>query len=186
MDGFEDPTPTSSSSRRHQPPRHPGPRPVASRPVRPSRDPRPARPGRTQRHPAGSRFRQAPGAGGHPGHRGQGNARIQWRRTCLTWSTKRPILAARQNKKSIFMSEFEEAVDRIIAGPERKSRLISRREKEMTAYHEAGHALVAWALPHARPGAQDFHSLPRLHGRAYLAASRRRPATCGPRTSSAT
>ena len=59
------------------------------------------------------------------------------------------ILAARQNKKSIFMSEFEEAVDRIIAGPERKSRLISRREKEMTAYHEAGHALVAWALPHA-------------------------------------
>ena len=59
------------------------------------------------------------------------------------------ILAARGNKKSIFMSEFEEAVDRIIAGPERKSRLISKREKEMTAYHEAGHALVAWALPHA-------------------------------------
>ena len=59
------------------------------------------------------------------------------------------ILAARGNKKSIFMAEFEEAVDRIIAGPERKSRLISRREKEMTAYHEAGHALVAWALPHA-------------------------------------
>ena len=59
------------------------------------------------------------------------------------------ILAARRNKKSIFMSEFEEAVDRIVAGPERKSRLISRREKEMTAYHEAGHALVAWALPHA-------------------------------------
>ena len=59
------------------------------------------------------------------------------------------ILAARLNKKSIFMTEFEEAVDRIIAGPERKSRIISRREKEMTAYHEAGHALVAWALPHA-------------------------------------
>ena len=59
------------------------------------------------------------------------------------------ILAARGNKKSIFMTEFEEAVDRIIAGPERKSRLISLREKEMTAYHEAGHALVAWALPHA-------------------------------------
>ena len=59
------------------------------------------------------------------------------------------ILAARRSKKSIFMSEFEEAVDRIVAGPERKSRLINRREKEMTAYHEAGHALVAWALPHA-------------------------------------
>ena len=59
------------------------------------------------------------------------------------------ILAARRNKKSIFMDEFEEAVDRIIGGPERKSRVISPREKEMTAYHEAGHALAAWILPHA-------------------------------------
>ena len=59
------------------------------------------------------------------------------------------ILAARANKKSIFMSEFEEAVDRIVAGPERKTRIISPREKEMTAYHEGGHALVAWLLPHA-------------------------------------
>lgn len=59
------------------------------------------------------------------------------------------ILAARFNKKAIFMSEFEEAVERIIAGPERKSRIISPREKEMTAYHEAGHALVAWTLPDA-------------------------------------
>jgi cell division protease FtsH len=59
------------------------------------------------------------------------------------------LLAARANKKSIFMVEFEEAVERIIAGPERKSRVISPREKEMTAYHEAGHALAAWTLPHA-------------------------------------
>lgn len=59
------------------------------------------------------------------------------------------LLAARRNKKSIFMAEFEEAVERVIAGPERKSRVISPREKEMTAYHEAGHAMVAWALPHA-------------------------------------
>ena len=59
------------------------------------------------------------------------------------------ILAARLNKKAVFMEDFEEAVERIIAGPERKSRVISPREKEMTAYHEAGHALVAWVLPHA-------------------------------------
>ncbi len=59
------------------------------------------------------------------------------------------LLAARFNKKAIFMEEFEEAVERIIAGPERKSRVISPREKEMTAYHEAGHALSAWILPHA-------------------------------------
>ncbi|MCH7567611.1 MAG: response regulator, partial [Nitrospirae bacterium] len=59
------------------------------------------------------------------------------------------LLAARVNKKAIFMEEFEEAVERIIGGPERKSRVISPREKEMTAYHEAGHALTAWILPHA-------------------------------------
>ena len=59
------------------------------------------------------------------------------------------IMAARGNKKSIFMVDFEEAVDRIIAGPQRKNRMVNPREKEMTAYHEAGHALVAWALPHA-------------------------------------
>ena len=59
------------------------------------------------------------------------------------------LLAARFNKKLIGMIEFEESIDRVIAGPERKSRIISAREKEMTAYHEAGHALVAWKLPHA-------------------------------------
>ena len=61
------------------------------------------------------------------------------------------IMAARGNKKSIFMDDFEEAVDRIIAGPQRKNRMINPREKEMTSYHEAGHALVAWSLPHADP-----------------------------------
>ncbi len=61
------------------------------------------------------------------------------------------ILAARRNKSAIGMSEFEESVDRVIAGPERKSRKISPREKEITAYHEAGHALVANMLPNADP-----------------------------------
>ena len=59
------------------------------------------------------------------------------------------LLAARRNKKLIGISEFEEAIDRVIAGPERKSRVISDREKAMTAYHEAGHALVAFELPKA-------------------------------------
>ena len=59
------------------------------------------------------------------------------------------LLAARKNQSSIFMQDFEEAIERVIAGPERKSRVINQREKEMTAYHEAGHALVAWNLPHA-------------------------------------
>ena len=61
------------------------------------------------------------------------------------------ILAARRNKNAIGMREFEESVDRVIAGPERKSRKISPKEKEITAYHEAGHALVAKMLPNADP-----------------------------------
>ncbi len=61
------------------------------------------------------------------------------------------ILAARRNKKAIGMEEFEESIDRVIAGPERRSRKISPREKEVIAYHEAGHALVARMLPNADP-----------------------------------
>jgi len=56
------------------------------------------------------------------------------------------IMAARQNKKRVGMPEFEEAIDRVMMGPERKSRVRSQRENEMVAYHEAGHALVAYKL----------------------------------------
>jgi cell division protease FtsH len=59
------------------------------------------------------------------------------------------ILAARRNKKLIGQSELEEAIERVIAGPERKSRLISEDEKRIVAYHEAGHAVVMNALPEA-------------------------------------
>ncbi len=61
------------------------------------------------------------------------------------------ILAARRNKRSIGTQEFQEAVERVIAGPERKSRLISDKEKEIIAYHEAGHALVMHMLPNSDP-----------------------------------
>jgi len=61
------------------------------------------------------------------------------------------ILAARRNKKAITQPELQEAIERIIAGPERKSRLISQEEKLITAYHEAGHAVVAHVLPNADP-----------------------------------
>jgi len=61
------------------------------------------------------------------------------------------ILTARANKKRISMDEFNEAIDRVIAGPERKSRVISPKEKEIIAFHEAGHALVAHLLPNADP-----------------------------------
>jgi len=61
------------------------------------------------------------------------------------------LLAARKGKSWVEMEDFEEAVDRVVAGLKKKSRYISRREKERVAYHEAGHALVAAALPHADP-----------------------------------
>ena len=61
------------------------------------------------------------------------------------------ILAARRNKRSIGMSEFQEAVERVIAGPERRSRLISDKEKQIIAYHETGHALVRRMLPKCDP-----------------------------------
>ena len=61
------------------------------------------------------------------------------------------ILAARRNKKSIGQSEFQESIERVIAGPERKSRLINAEEKRIVAYHEAGHAVVMNAMPEADP-----------------------------------
>jgi len=60
------------------------------------------------------------------------------------------LLAARQNKRSISMSEFHEAIERVQLGPERKSRIMSDEEKLLTAYHESGHALVGHFLPNAQ------------------------------------
>ncbi len=61
------------------------------------------------------------------------------------------LLAARHDKEEISMHQMEEAIDRVIAGPERKTRIISDKEKEITAYHEAGHAIVGALLPKADP-----------------------------------
>ncbi|MCK5062135.1 AAA family ATPase, partial [Candidatus Parcubacteria bacterium] len=61
------------------------------------------------------------------------------------------ILAARRNKKIINMDELYEAIEKVMLGPERKSRVITEKEKKITAYHEAGHALVAHFLPHTDP-----------------------------------
>mgnify|MGYP001064687221 CR=1 FL=1 len=61
------------------------------------------------------------------------------------------ILAARRNKKVTGMAEFEQSIERVIAGPERKGRVMSKKEKRITAYHEAGHAIVAHVLPQCDP-----------------------------------
>ncbi|HBI25722.1 TPA: cell division protein FtsH [Candidatus Wolfebacteria bacterium] len=61
------------------------------------------------------------------------------------------ILAARKGEKTIIQLDLYEAVEKVLLGPERKSKVISQREKEITAYHEAGHALVGSSLKHADP-----------------------------------
>jgi len=61
------------------------------------------------------------------------------------------LLAARHNKKKISMFEIEEAVERVIAGPEKKSRVISEEEKRIIAFHESGHALLSYILPYTDP-----------------------------------
>jgi cell division protease FtsH len=61
------------------------------------------------------------------------------------------LLTARNEKRAISNYFLEEAIDRVIAGPERRSRAMSDNEKKITAYHEGGHALVAYALPHSAP-----------------------------------
>ncbi|TCP56733.1 membrane protease FtsH catalytic subunit [Tamaricihabitans halophyticus] len=61
------------------------------------------------------------------------------------------LLTARQNQQTITEAALEESVDRVIGGPARKSRIISEHEKKITAYHEGGHALAAWAMPDLEP-----------------------------------
>ncbi|MEP4533537.1 MAG: ATP-dependent zinc metalloprotease FtsH [Cyclobacteriaceae bacterium] len=61
------------------------------------------------------------------------------------------LIAARRNKKSVDMSDFQDAVDRVIGGLEKKSKIISPEEKKIVAYHEAGHAVAGWFLEHADP-----------------------------------
>ena len=61
------------------------------------------------------------------------------------------LLAARRNKHKVCMTEMEEAIERVIAGPERKSHVMSDEEKRLTAYHEGGHTLVGMMLKHADP-----------------------------------
>ncbi|MCG2725799.1 MAG: ATP-dependent zinc metalloprotease FtsH [Elusimicrobia bacterium] len=61
------------------------------------------------------------------------------------------LFAARKNKKFVEMEDIEESIERVIAGPQRKTRIISEKERRVIAFHEAGHALVAKLLPHADP-----------------------------------
>ena len=72
------------------------------------------------------------------------------------------LLSARHDKEKIGMEELEEGIERVMAGPERRSRLISDREKKIVAYHEVGHAIVAKVLPESDP-VHKISIIPRGH-----------------------
>ncbi len=61
------------------------------------------------------------------------------------------LIAARKDKNNIEMEDFQDAVDRVIGGLEKKSKILSKKEKKIVAYHEAGHAIAGWFLPYANP-----------------------------------
>ena len=96
------------------------------------------------------------------------------------------LLAARKNKNFIEMIDCDEAIDRVMVGPERKSLVMSQKEKEVTAYHESGHAIIGGMLEKADPGSQgDDHSARHGDGHYMVVARGRSPqsdargASCG-------
>ncbi len=76
------------------------------------------------------------------------------------------LLAARKDRKAITMIDIEEATIKVIAGPEKKSRAVSEKEKKLTAYHEAGHAIVTYALPNQDP-VHEISIIPRGRAGGY-------------------
>ena len=148
MDGF-DSRGRADRHGGHQPPGDPRPGAAAARALRPAGAGGPARQARPRADPADPRARREAGPGRGPARR---------------WPPARPgfagadlanvvneaaLLAARRNKNAVRRADFEEAIERVVAGLEKKSRRMNEREKEIVAFHEAGHALVAWMLPHA-------------------------------------
>ena len=77
------------------------------------------------------------------------------------------LLAARRNKKKVSMQDFEDAKDKVTLGVERRSMVITEQKRRTTAYHEAGHALVAWLLPGSDPVDQGHDHPARPRARAH-------------------
>jgi cell division protease FtsH len=77
------------------------------------------------------------------------------------------LLAARNNRKVVTMADLENSIERVIAGPEKKSKVINEKEKKLTAYHEAGHAVVSYLLPNADP-VHKISIIPRGRAGGYV------------------
>ena len=146
MDGFD--TQRRHPPGRHQPARDPGPGAAAPGPLRPPGGDRPAGPEGPGEDPPGAHAAGDPGPGCGAGADCRPRARVVGA-DLANLVNEAALRAAREGKEAVEMVDFEEAIDRVIAGIERKSRVISPKEKAIVAYHEAGHALVAEARPHA-------------------------------------
>ena len=155
--------------RRDQPARHPRPGAAASGPVRPADRGRPARTCRAARASCGC----TPAASRSPrtstSTRSRGGRPASPAPTWPTSSTRRALLTARSDRKLIDDGALEESIDRVMAGPERKRRVMSDKEKKIIAYHEGGHALVAHALPNTDP-VHKVTILPRGRALGYTMA----------------
>ena len=150
MDGF-DVEDQRHPDRRDEPSRHPRPRAAAPGPLRPPDRRRRARPARPQEDPRGARPRasRSPRASTSrslarktPGFTGADLANVL---------NEAALLTARSNAQLIDNRALDEAVDRVIAGPQRRTRVMKDQEKLITAYHEGGHALAAAAMRHTDP-----------------------------------
>ena len=86
------------------------------------------------------------------------------------------VLAARRNKTLVDMQDFEDAKDKVMLGVERRSLVLTEEERKLTAYHEAGHAIVALKIPGSDPDPQGHHRAARPGARAHRLAARGGPA----------
>ena len=152
--------------RGHQPAGRARPRAAAARPVRPPDRRRHARPAGPLPDPQGARARASrwprtsiwkASRGVRPGFTGADLANVL---------NEAALLTARQNARLITNEYLDEAIDRVVAGPQKRSRLMTDKEKLVTAYHEGGHALVAAALPGTDP-VQKVTILPRGRALGY-------------------
>ena len=104
-----------------------------------------------------------------PAHRGL------CRRQLANLLNEAALLTARRNRSLISMDEIEESMERVMAGPQRKSRVMTETERRIIAYHESGHALVGHVLENSDPVHQDLDHQPRPGARVHDAAARRGP-----------
>ena len=156
MDGFDAPR-RADHPGGHQPAGDPRQRADAPGPLRPAGAGGPAGQAGPRGDPGDPLARREAGAGRGPARRIAARTPGFAGADLANVVNEAALLAARRNQDAVMRADFEEAIERVVAGLEKKNRRMNEREKEIVAYHEAGHAVVGWMLPHAGAGAQGLH-----------------------------